>query len=201
MTHITLIRHGETDWNLSGRWQGFAPVPLNAHGIAQVQKAASSLKTAGISRIVSSDLLRARQTADIIAQTLAVPVELDARWREVDLGRWQGLTVAEIRTWDQAAYQAYEAQPYIERVFPDGETKRQHLARTRTGLEAIVHSYPQEHILAATHIGSIRCVVYHVTGESIDLLGNCFVTRLHFDDQVQRWEVLGIAQNPASVTW
>ncbi|GAB4526189.1 MAG: histidine phosphatase family protein [Anaerolineae bacterium] len=198
-TRITLIRHGETDWNLDGRWQGHAPVPLNANGLRQAEDAAPTLAHAGITRIIASDLSRAYRTGEIIGAVLGLPVIPDRRWREIDLGRWQGLTMPEINAWDTVEHDVFVAASYIDRYFPEGESNRQHIARVAAALDDLVATYPGEHVLVATHGGSIRCAVYHLTGEPIHLAGNCSVTQLVHDGA--GWSVRGVAETPAEVVW
>lgn len=93
MTRILLVRHGETDWNADGRLQGWAPVPLSADGRRQAQQLGEAVaKQYEIDRLVSSDLHRARETAELLAEPLGVEVVLDRGWRERDLGVFQGLS-------------------------------------------------------------------------------------------------------------
>lgn len=200
-TRLTLMRHGETPWNVAGIWQGIAPVPLSDNGRKQASESSAYLQNAGITRIVSSNLLRTRQTADIIAEAIGLTVDIDHRWREVDLGRWQGLTNPQIRAWDTSAYDAFEAAPYIERGFPDGENQRQHIARTAEAMASILETYPGEHVLVVTHGGSIRCAVYHITGEALHLSGNCSLTRLYYDHVSMVWHIIGAAQAAEHITW
>ena len=95
MVNLLVVRHAESVWNLDGRWQGHANPPLTSAGAAQARAAAAGLE--GVDCIVSSDLDRARQTAEIIAETLdAGPVTTDPGWRERNVGLWQGLTSEEI---------------------------------------------------------------------------------------------------------
>jgi len=89
---LVLVRHGETDWNLAGRAQGHADIPLNATGRAQARAVASVLAGFGPVRLWSSDLMRARQTADAIAEATGLTVECDPRLREYDAGERSGLT-------------------------------------------------------------------------------------------------------------
>src|SRR5260370_25534521 len=70
---LYLARHGETDWNAAGRWQGHTDIPLNAKGRAQAEAVASALQGAGLSGIVSSDLSRAYETAKIVGERLGLP--------------------------------------------------------------------------------------------------------------------------------
>ncbi len=92
---LVLLRHGETDWNLTGRAQGHADVPLNATGHAQARAAARALAGFGAVRLWSSDLIRATQTAEHVATATGLPIEKDARLREYDVGERSGLTMAE----------------------------------------------------------------------------------------------------------
>ena len=200
-TKLTLIRHGQTDWNMRGLWQGHAPIPLNTTGFAQAQGAAPHLQNAGIDRIMSSDLLRATQTADAINAMLSLPISYDRRWREVDLGNWQGLTNGEIKEWDSDRRAAFSAADYLERQFPDGESTRQHIARTAEAMNEAVRQHPGEHLLTVTHGGSVRCAVYYITGEAIHLSGNCSITRFTYDTDTDAWSVQGIAEDAGAVVW
>jgi len=92
MTDLWLVRRGQTDRNLTGRWQGQASdAPgLNDTGHAQVLTICEQLKGSKLSAIYSSDLLRARQTAEMIAESLGLSVTLELRLREINLGAWEG---------------------------------------------------------------------------------------------------------------
>ena len=99
VTYFWLVRHGQTDWNLKGIWQGqSAQAPsLNERGRAQVLALQDQLKKTPISAIYSSDLLRARQSAELIANRLGLDVTLESRLREMDLGVWEGMLSDEIK--------------------------------------------------------------------------------------------------------
>ena len=94
---LLLLRHGESTWNADGRWQGQADPPLSSLGERQAREAAARLTAGQFSRVVASDLGRARQTAEILAGALGLTVDVDPDLREIDVGEWQGLTRAEIR--------------------------------------------------------------------------------------------------------
>src|SRR5690348_1398191 len=114
MTWLLLARHGETDWNREGRWQGHADVALNDRGREQARELATQLVNEPIDAIVSSDLRRAHETALIIAEVKRLPVATDAGLREIDVGSWSGLTPEEIE------------QCFPGMVTHDGETNEQH---------------------------------------------------------------------------
>ncbi len=96
-TNVLVVRHGESEWNALGLWQGQADPALSARGEEQAARAAKALAGVTINRIVSSDLSRARRTAGILAETLGVDVlGVEEGLREVDVGEWSGLTRADI---------------------------------------------------------------------------------------------------------
>lgn len=196
---VALMRHGETHWNSLGRWQGAAPVPLNENGKLQAAQAAPYLRNVGFTHLISSNLLRTRQTAEIVNTHLNLAISIDARWREVDVGRWQGLTLPEISAWDPDEHHIFQASGYVERHFPEGENNRQHIQRIAEALEHITQTHTNAHLLIVTHGGSIRSAVYHVTGEAIHLTGNCSITRMQHNGS--GWQILGIAEPPEAVTW
>ncbi len=189
MTTVTLIRHGETVWNRLGRWQGIAPVPLSENGEQQAKQSSQALLNTGITHIISSDLYRTRQTADLLNTSLNLPISLDKRWREIDVGRWQGLTMDEIKQYDYEAYTAYQEAPFIDRVFPEGEIRYQQSERVVVALNALLQKHTDEHILVVTHGGSIQCLLHHLTGFDGHHSANCAITKLRYTDT---WEILAI---------
>src|SRR5690242_21947015 len=96
MTTLLLARHGETDWNRDGRWQGWADPPLNETGREQARELADQLRTTPYEAVYWSDLKSAHETAVIVAEPHGVPVVVDPELREIDIGERSGLTRAEI---------------------------------------------------------------------------------------------------------
>jgi len=100
---IFLVRHGETEWNLARRYQGWSDSPLTARGIAQAEAIGQRLRAlpeSAAAEIVASPIGRAQRTAEIIAACLGRtgPLRFDERLREISLGSWDGLNRAEIRS-------------------------------------------------------------------------------------------------------
>ncbi len=95
-TRFVLVRHGQTAWNATGRFQGQADVPLDAHGRAQAEALATELAELDADACYSSDLSRALETAELLAHAIGLEVTRDVRLREIHVGDWQGRTVAEV---------------------------------------------------------------------------------------------------------
>jgi len=158
MTQIWLIRHGQTDWNAQGRWQGQTPEapPLNAAGLAQAHALAGQLAGRvaheGISFDVlySSDLLRARQTAEIVAQRLGLPIRLDARLREAHLGVWEGMLGDEVALRYVAELDERRRDPVHSRP-PQGETVFELAARVGQALDDIAQAHPHSNVIVVSH--------------------------------------------------
>ena len=89
---IVIWRHGQTDWNVENRFQGHSDIPLNKVGEFQVNHAAQILAALKPVRIISSDLIRTKQTAQALADLVNVPVELNSKLRETNGGKWEGKT-------------------------------------------------------------------------------------------------------------
>lgn len=121
---VVFIRPGETDWNKSGRWQGQVQIPLNEHGKMQSKRLAEFLRNIGLSALYSSDLRRAVETAEIIGEHLNLTPQFDQRLREREIGRWQGLTLDEIRRWYPDEYAHLREDPDGFQI-PNGESRKQ----------------------------------------------------------------------------
>jgi len=93
-----LIRHGESTWNAAGLWQGHGDAPLSERGRSQARSLALELAELAPTRLLASDLSRARETAEIVGRELGLEVELEPGFRELDVGAWSGLTASEVRS-------------------------------------------------------------------------------------------------------
>jgi broad specificity phosphatase PhoE len=113
VTTVYLVRHGETQWNQERRYQGQQDTPLNHVGRMQAERVAQYLSDLGIDFLISSDLLRARDTAAIIGKSLELPVICCHLWRERDYGRWEGLTREEIQKLYPDEWHSYRSNPKL----------------------------------------------------------------------------------------
>ena len=167
-TRILLARHGETEWNRLGRWQGHADPPLNDTGRQQAETLAAQLDDDGISSVYSSDLRRASETAGIVAERLGLPVTEDPALREIDVGSWSGLTREEVRE----RYPEGFARWLAGDIGHDGETREQLEDRVVGAVERIAQAHPDEHVLVVTHGGAIRALRRHAAGDPGESLEN-----------------------------
>lgn len=149
------MRHGETDWNRDGRYQGHADPPLNEVGREQARELSASFGGGEVEAIYTSDLRRAAETAAIVGAALGVPVTTDRDLREVDVGSWQGLTREQLagREWD-------------------GETRDDHRRRVLDALRRIERAHDGR-VLVVTHGGSMRRVCEAAGDGERDGARNC----------------------------
>jgi probable phosphoglycerate mutase len=160
-TRLIIVRHGETQANLDGRWQGHGDSPLTKTGIAQAEAVAQRLKQSSFSQLYSSDLGRALQTAQIIADRTGHEIVLDKDLRERHLGIFQGLTRAEMAaTYPQEWHLYRTAGP--DYVIPEGESARQRFERSTLRLQEIACHHPGETVVIVTHGGVLNGLLRHV---------------------------------------
>lgn len=190
VTRIGLIRHGETFWNRMGRWQGHAAVPLNEEGMYQARLLADYLlqNSHPISAIYSSDLKRASDTAQVLADRLKKPLALDARLREIDVGEWQGLTGDEIRAWDGKRFEQVQRDPFGTQR-PGGESLNQVAERAIAFLRELVQRHTEGYVLVVSHGGTIRTILQRlaVVGEGRIWVDNTSITLLRYQHAENRW--------------
>lgn len=166
MTILALVRHGQTDWNLQGRYQGQADPPLNAAGINQARQLAESLAGRSFDALYASSLQRARATAEIIAGRLGLPVLIDPRLKEIRLGEWEGMVVADIMTGYADIWEARQADP--ERYPPPGgETITEAGKRMCEAADDIARQWPNGHVLVVSHGMALATLLAKARGMSI----------------------------------
>jgi broad specificity phosphatase PhoE len=182
VTTLILARHGETDWNRENRFQGHADPPLNALGRRQSAELAETLLDAGITRVYTSPLRRASETAEIVGGILALEVEPVEALREIDVGSWSGLTrdeVAERFPDDYARWLAHAPHGY-----DGGETYDELAARVVPAVREVAERHPKGTLLVVTHGGPSRVLQAYAAGiDYIEarrreaVLANCGVSR------------------------
>lgn len=203
-TRITLVRHGQTVWNAIGRWQGHAVVPLNNEGREQAERIAGYLASnqPPCDYLYSSDLPRARETASIIAERLGQAVLLDERFREMDAGEWQGLTVDEIKAWDTERFEEMLADPY-NNARPGGESYQDQEQRAFDAVQDLASRHPDQHVMIVTHEETIASILRATTGMDIPLsclVPGSFIPNTSLTEIVHQeptaWDVVTVGATP-----
>ena len=162
---LVLLRHGQTSWNLERRAQGHSDVELDDTGPAQAAAVASYLAALAPTLLWSSDLARARQTAEYVAKEVPVELRLDPRLREFDLGDRTGLTMSEFADAYPDEYREFRAGHYD--VVPGGESRACVVARvTACAEEALAALSPGECGVLVGHGGALKVSVLELLGWS-----------------------------------
>src|SRR5258708_38463158 len=176
---IYLLRHGETDWNAEGRWQGHTDKPLNETGRRQARALAESLRAKGLAGVVTSDLLRARETAEIVAAALGLAIDyVDPDLRERTIGVFEGLTREECERQHPQAWADWVERrvppPAAEAQKPLGERVTAAIARAA---DRIASDAP---LLLVTHGGAMRAALAQA-GHQAPPIKNTGIWRIEWD--------------------
>jgi broad specificity phosphatase PhoE len=164
VTTILLARHGETDWNVQRRVQGHSDTPLNETGRAQALALAETLEGAQLDAIYSSDLARALETAQVVAERKKLTVRIVPELRERNFGTWEGLTDTEV----------LERFPLAKSgSWGDGETKEEMTVRVLLALRRIAAAHPGGRVLVVTHGGPVRSLLIELGLDGGGPIANC----------------------------
>lgn len=190
---IVLVRHGATDWNLQGRCQGSTDRELSEAGVRQAEQIATLLSDESFQAVYSSDLRRARHTAELISRPHDLPVLIEERLRELDHGALEGLTFNEIKGRYGDFLTRWRSEP-AEICVPDGERLADVAERAWNGLNDIVQRHSNAgRLLVVSHNFPILGIVCRISGTHLNNyrtfhLDPCGVTRLGYDT-ARGWEI------------
>jgi broad specificity phosphatase PhoE len=189
---VYIFRHGETDWNREGRFQGHLDVPINETGRRQATELVSRLDGSGIEAILSSDLSRAYETARIVANQLGIPVFSHEGLREAHLGEAQGLVREEIErrfgTEIAAKWRSNQISD-ADISYPGGESGAAIMKRVFEAMEAFLHDRTYGSVAISTHGGVIRRVMQRLLppGSEMVPIPNTVLYLLTYDVIERRW--------------
>lgn len=163
---LLLVRHGESTWNAEGRLQGQADPPLSERGREQARALAEWVGEQEVARAVSSDLARARETAELLGFPAA---DTDPSWREVDVGEWAGRLAMDVVAEDGVAYRAWREG---REAAPGGEAYPDFAARIDGAGRALLEAAGEEEtILVVCHGGAVRSLCVGLLGLELRQLG------------------------------
>lgn len=172
---LILIRHGETDWNASLRYQGHAKIPLNQNGREQARKAGERLARYKAIALYSSDIIRAAETAEIVGAAVGLTPRMMPELREIDVGQWEGLTPEELYRRFPEHMQAFDRDP-ARTVRLGGESYAQLQQRALVALNTIHAAHAgDETVLAVSHGGTIRALLCHIVGLDLAYFGRLWL--------------------------
>jgi uncharacterized phosphatase len=179
MTTICLIRHGETDWNVIGKLQGRTDIPLNARGISQAKECREHFKGSNWDVVITSPLIRARRTAEIINEGIQAPLVILEEFQEKSFGEAEGMTADERQA-----------------VFPNRSYKNQEETdmfhdRLVTGLSKINELYKGKKVLLVAHGAVIHAILNVLSNGDVGIkktpLFNACISNLHYNED--KWHI------------
>lgn len=189
MVTIYLVRHGQTEWNVTGKMQGWGNGELTESGIRDALSLGNRLQDIPIDVIYSSTSKRAYQTAELIAGERTVPIIKDDRLREMSFGDWEGRLREEIEKEFSAEYKAFWETPHLyERN--SGELFTDVLKRAEEMYKDIIASHPSETVLIVSHSIFLRILTAYLRKLSLDKLftqtyiGNASLTKIQVTDGI-----------------
>lgn len=181
-TEIILVRHGETEWNLSGRWQGHADSALSERGVSQAKSLGKRMATMPVDVVYSSDLERAMHTSRLAGISSDWDALALSELRERDLGVLEGMTTSEMESKQPDVYRRFlnEGPNYQP---PGGESFQQFFDRCSNAVEKLVDKHPGKKILGFTHGGVLGVIFRKVLNIGLDvernfLLLNCSINKI-----------------------
>ena len=184
---LLLVRHGETAYNAVGRYQGHVQIELNALGQQQATRVCQRLAQRSIQAIYSSDLVRCLQTIQPLIAAVGLPLTLDQRLREIDVGLWEHLTIPEIRASYPGNYAAYKQNPGAT-VHVGGESYMQLQHRAVAAIQDIIGRHaPTDTVVICAHGGTIRAIACWLLALDVNhynkmWIDNCALTTLRIED-------------------
>jgi probable phosphoglycerate mutase len=184
---LLLVRHGETAHNAVGRYQGHVQIELNELGHYQAIRVGQRLAQRSIQAIYSSDLVRCLQTIQPLVTAIGLPLTLDQRLREIDVGLWEHLTIPEIRTAYPGNYAAYRQNPGTT-IHVGGESYTHLQLRAVTAIQEIIGRHAADDtVVICTHGGTIRAIACWLLALDVNhynkmWIDNCAITTLRIED-------------------
>lgn len=202
MTLLTVIRHGQTEWNAEGRIQGHTDTELSAEGRRQAHEVAVRLAATNFDFIYSSDLRRARDTAKPLAQRQALPINEEQGLREWHMGQYEGMTHTLAKTRGGSDYERFRRfEPGY--AVPGGEPYNDFRDRVLLAVQTIAQRHPDHHVAIFTHGGVVLTLLRHLDRLPLDSaklykIPNICITRMDcpFGGDTSSWQLIETLATP-----
>ena len=194
MTRIILIRHGETTWNIEGRYQGQEDTPLSPRGLEQGHLLAEGLRNIPLDLCISSPLQRSFQTCKFCADLHDLEVQADTRLLEINHGAWEGVLAGDIAATYPLEFEQWHSQPHLVQM-PGGENLEDVRIRVRAAFDDYVAKYPDKTILVAAHDAVNKAIICDILGLGMEHFwqvkqDNTCINVLEYNDGVWRLVLL-----------
>ncbi|MCI9147223.1 MAG: histidine phosphatase family protein [Hungatella sp.] len=192
--NLYLIRHGQTDWNVAGKIQGSTDIPLNDTGRRQAACLARGMERRPVSRIYSSTLSRAYETAMAVAESQNVPVHRLSELEEVNYGVWEGLTMDEIAEQYPRELEQWYLSP-VEVAPPGGETQTQVYDRCKRAVDRMIEQADGD-VAVVSHGATVVFLLEYMLqgtgrdGEDDIIVGNASISTVAYDPETKKFALL-----------
>ncbi|SHJ53428.1 probable phosphoglycerate mutase [Dethiosulfatibacter aminovorans DSM 17477] len=183
---VYITRHGETEWNIQGKIQGFLDSPLTEQGLWGADRLSEAIKAKKIDYIIASPLMRAFRTAKIAAGDSNIPVLTSDSLKEINCGDFQGYGFKEVWEVYPELKDIIKMDPYNFK-YPGGESLKEFNERVIGGFESILEEYKDSNILLVGHGGTIKCITNYIFKEGdskswfVNVVDNCSLTEFDYD--------------------
>lgn len=189
MIRLGLIRHARTPWNLEKKIQGSTDIPLSPEGKEEAARWGEILKSEPFDLILSSPLIRARETALILSDRIGIPLFFDTDLREQDFGDWEGQRIIDIRKKDPRAVEFQESRGWEFRP-PGGESRTGVLERVTKAFERAAKKFENQYILVTAHQSVIKILIYDALKRTLSpdeapLVKDYFLHELTWDGKME----------------
>jgi len=170
MLELLIVRHGRTDWNNERMIMGQRPIPLNEQGKMQAERIALVLQPSLLSAVLSSPVVRAKETADIIASKHeGLSTEIDDGLAEIDYGDWIGRTFDDIEACDTGLWMAYKTNP-SDVSLPGGESILEVKERVSKSIDSILKRFNDGKVVLVTHADIFKLTLLHLLNLELETL-------------------------------
>ena len=170
-TRLTIVRHGETDYNIKGLFQGQLDSVLTERGVRQAEYTAERLEDDRMDAVYSSPLKRALATAEIIRGDRDVPILIDGRIKEIRCGKWEGVSIDRIKEDDAHGFNNWTQRPHLHRI-DGGETFREVYERASDFIRCVAEKHRGENVVVVSHMVAILLMMLYLTGDRIENIWN-----------------------------